>query len=1697
MTWNTLRKKMGGGGLATHLSAGLALIFFLALAPQGVRAQAPAAPTGLSADGVNTVAGLRWVKPGGTITGYEIRYSKTGTRGSASWVAIPGSDANTVAHLVTGLENGSEYSFQIRAVNGATKGAATSWVTATPDEICSSISPATNLSITPGSDRLTITWTAPVDPFRGSWILSYRETGGNWTDVTLANSATSYTLTGLEDRTEYQVKLWGELLNSIPGICPPGDEVTATARTLSTTPKSITLSAASTTITEGDTGTRDVTVTIRLSEAAPSGFSLTVTLDPDGSGTATGSSSNCTPPVSPANADYCFPDGATVAIAEGTTAGTKTVRIIGDTRDESNETIHLVGYKSGWTTGKLTLTIEDDDDSPATPAAPTGLTATAGNAQVELSWTKPSGPITSYKLRYDKTGVRSSASWAAIPSSGAGTVTHTVTSLENGSEYSFQIRAVNGSGDGTATGWVTATPISPTAKTITLSATSATIPEGDTGTTEVTVTATLGEAAPAGFSLTIAPDFDPGTATGSGCTPPLTTGADYCLPDGNVVAIAEGETQGTWTVRILGDTRDESDETIKLIGGRNGWTSGKLTLTIQDDDGASPVLLAAPTDLTATAGDARVELSWTRPSGTITSYELRYDKTGARGSASWATIPGSDAGTETHTVTGLDNESEYSFQIRAVNGAGDGAATDWVTATPSSSPATPAAPTDLTATAGDAQVELSWTGPGGTITSYEIRYDKTGVRGSASWAAIPGSDAGTETHTVTGLDNESEYSFQIRAVNGAGDGAATDWVTATPTLASGSVARTYYIDTANGSGSVCTRSAPCTLEEAFTNGQAEEAIFLIRVPRTGDKVTFATPSMSLTAAPIIFGAYVDGSDAAVEGTLRFTGANALLIAPAGQVKLDDQVRLEFQDIQVGTAENPAREETTPIFFSENGSEERISITGTLTVNSSNSTVDHLVVSNSFTLKGGAPLLVQGELRVPGDAVLTLESDLTVTDDVHLSSGTIRPYSGTMEFMGDLQVSETGGLRTKRSGTEAERAIVIHGDFVQAKGTVTGSSGVALHPGTTKTVKGDFVVRDSTAGYEADPGATLILEGDFDYAKEGKLNVTLEFKGEEAQEVKTGAKTELHNVEVNNSEGVLLASPVRQQAAATLTLRQGRIRKSDSTKPITWTMKNPQIEEHLQRRTSALEAERCGQDADRACRFSIARGSVQSHALVPFIRHLEHGNSGDGALSGGYLFPVGNTEEKQVSYRPLILQLPSDLSEARAVTVTTMTDSEERLGAPLTVPGTSGESLILDVHAEMFWKIEMEEALESAVNLRVVAAGLRNVSDVKDLRLVQWDCEWSNPKLAGRYPASSPVGSFGVNDLLNGVVNLTQERITLEACTILGIAANSVENPIDQQELTGGRARIQFIHNLPGVPVPVDVYLGDLRIRSGLPFREATAYRTVGAAEYELTIRADGFPEGAAPDPVSLTLRNQRNYVVIAHGSTEDTRMKVLETQLESSVTTKADAVFVHGAADLGAVDVRVLNPSDNLTPLVVLADNLPFDGKTRYHALDASMHNVQVSSPTNEEEYEVFRMDLSGYGNETLVLNLSGSREDLRILGVDRNGMTFLPDVITGVETERAELPTEFVLHGNYPNPFNPSTRIRFDLPETAQVRVQIVDMLGREMMSLPAQEFEAGTHRSLELNATNLASGTYLYRIIATGAEKRYVKTGRMTLVK
>ena len=105
---------------------------------------------------------------------------------------------------------------------------------------------------------------------------------------------------------------------------------------------------------------------------------------------------------------------------------------------------------------------------------------------------------------------------------------------------------------------------------------------------------------------------------------------------------------------------------------------------------------------------------------------------------------------------------------------------------------------------------------------------------------------------------------------------------------------------------------------------------------------------------------------------------------------------------------------------------------------------------------------------------------------------------------------------------------------------------------------------------------------------------------------------------------------------------------------------------------------------------------------------------------------------------------------------------------------------------------------------------------------------------------------------------------------------------------------------------------------------------------------------------------------------------------------------------------------------------------------------------------------------------------------------------IQGTAIDDADEPPErFTLHGNYPNPFNPSTTISFDLPEESVVHVEIYDLMGRQVMTTPEQRMSSGSDARISIEASSLASGVYIYRVIAVMARRSAIETGRMTLVK
>jgi hypothetical protein len=94
-------------------------------------------------------------------------------------------------------------------------------------------------------------------------------------------------------------------------------------------------------------------------------------------------------------------------------------------------------------------------------------------------------------------------------------------------------------------------------------------------------------------------------------------------------------------------------------------------------------------------------------------------------------------------------------------------------------------------------------------------------------------------------------------------------------------------------------------------------------------------------------------------------------------------------------------------------------------------------------------------------------------------------------------------------------------------------------------------------------------------------------------------------------------------------------------------------------------------------------------------------------------------------------------------------------------------------------------------------------------------------------------------------------------------------------------------------------------------------------------------------------------------------------------------------------------------------------------------------------------------------------------------------------------LPVTYKLYNSYPNPFNPTTTLRYDLPEDALVNVTIYDIMGRQVSKLVSSRQTAG-YRSIQWDATNnagqpVSAGVYLYRIEAG----EFRQTRKMVLLK
>jgi len=177
----------------------------------------------------------------------------------------------------------------------------------------------------------------------------------------------------------------------------------------------------------------------------------------------------------------------------------------------------------------------------------------------------------------------------------------------------------------------------------------------------------------------------------------------------------------------------------------------------------------APTNLQATSGNAQVSLAWSASTGAA-SYNVKRSTTSG-GPYTRIASPAS----ANYTDTGLTNGTKYFYVVSAVDSAGESANSPEASATPTAPAAPPPTPTNLQATAGNAQVSLTWSASTGAA-SYNVKRSTTSG-GPYSQIATPS----TISYTDTGLTNGTSYNYVVSAVNSSGQSANSNQATATPT----------------------------------------------------------------------------------------------------------------------------------------------------------------------------------------------------------------------------------------------------------------------------------------------------------------------------------------------------------------------------------------------------------------------------------------------------------------------------------------------------------------------------------------------------------------------------------------------------------------------------------------------------------------------------------------------------------------------------------------------------------------------------------------------------------------------------------------------------------------------------------------------------------------------------------------------------
>ena len=710
----------------------------------------PGAPLGLRAAVGDASVTLRWSDPeDSAILRWEVRYGESGGGAAGAWSGIAGGDLDTgtagmIATTLSGLVNGTEYGFALRAVSAEGAGAAAE-IDATPlglpprpTGLYGRLLPAgsrhvenpfTDQPVQVGPTAWYLDWDEAPEWAVDEWQFRRTDGSGAWGAWTRAERAdgkpflprnTAFLVVAAEAHGRpavFQVRGSNErgvgplsAPLSLPGVAL-GPTVTATAVDCS--------------IVETDACRIDL---------------------------AWEPAAGNTEKIAKWEAELLAGAGTTPAKEGEVSSGDPLAWSWDAPQPNRIYRARVRGWSGadGEVPGAWSEEVRVSAKALPIPARPRSFAAIALDGAVLLRWrVVGEGRVTGWQFQMRAQGGGQEGTWTDIENSGQHTTEHRVGGLKNGTTYRFRLRAVSDGVFGQPSDELRATPA------------------GGLGLP------------PKPQGLEVGAGRDEADLTWDAADDSTIT--HWEVRWGRRASAQSTLDENTPWARIAGSGPDTAGHTVTGLLGAVHFNrmTDRLRYGFQiravNPRGAGPGSDPAfavmqfrplpPTSVSAIPGNGFAILRWSPAAGgeNVTGWQVRQRLASARGYAAdaWTDIPGSTRATALHLVTGLTNNTRYVFQVRAVTGRFDGLPSAEATVTPVVGPP---APTGVAATPFDAAVELAWDNPGGSgIVGYQYRVRQAGDSWGLAWSNVPNSGASTVGHRVEGLTNDIEHEFQVRA----------------------------------------------------------------------------------------------------------------------------------------------------------------------------------------------------------------------------------------------------------------------------------------------------------------------------------------------------------------------------------------------------------------------------------------------------------------------------------------------------------------------------------------------------------------------------------------------------------------------------------------------------------------------------------------------------------------------------------------------------------------------------------------------------------------------------------------------------------------------------------------------------------------------------------------------------------------------